>query len=1075
VCVVTGELYGWNNRGDAASAVLAIAQLMSKLGDTVTLLWVPARSELESHDYEIEKVRTSLFERYLIRLVVVSSSPQLFANLYRSDQASLAVYHHLQNNEYDAVYFALEGGLGHFTMTAKQTGMLRQRPALIVVAHEPLLWRCEANRQFVETKADIITDHMERTSVALCDHLVACTQDLIDWMKRDGWTLPESLSILPGMLPSVWRTSGRSAEKARKRTEPDEIVFIGGPDLRYGLNLFCDAVDSLARNLASAEITITMIGGFGLLAGEHTGGMVLRRARKWPFRLRILPRLSEEAAVEYLRSRNCLVVIPNLAAQIPQALAVCLDAQVPFIATNVGGTAEMILLEAASSVLCEPKAGALAAKIAAVIEAGPAAAVSASNNHEGKERLWKEAHAKYAHRVVQSEPKTKKSKQPLVSIVLAHYDRPHYLQQAVESVRGQDYPNIELLLVDDGSRMPESLRVLDELEPEFKKRNWRILREENRFLGAARNTAIRAARGERILFLDDDNALFPSAVSDLVQAMDWSGADICTTFAKLLHEPFVPADTSQGFIQYYPLGGPPDLAMFQDPYGDANALFRREVFDRIGYLNEQRGFSASDWEFFLRADLAGLKIAVVPEALYWYRSDPGSMHLSSNWYECRVPIIEVFRKHKFKGLKLFHDLAVSQNTEEKPVALWNLDFSPSNAILARLAGVDPLSDEACDILAEAAAAEGRADTAVMLLGQARRPDFKERLAARLSTHSFAERALTEIGADFFHEELIGHDALRRASVIGTTGGLRYTEKPAHIYVEARGENASIIVLPGICPKGTVAVTGWVFLDEVNSSPGDFLLTLTESSVDPIKAVYEQAKREGSSGWLRVSRARDPLAAEARLAAPSERSLSVVMATRSVTNGVKIIGAFSDLKIIRALGAEIMSRPRFSPPPQRLRARELDSAEFARAKLVTPYPSGLPLVLYPPKGEGLFLRPSAQGSVAAVISHSFPPLARKIIASVEIAHEDAGPFEFAIALAAVDQKVDWKRGEPTGVVAFSGWKRIEEKFKLQEVIVEIRERTKAHLSIYLAIRLPKGSRPSPANAFWRRIVFVWDDD
>src|SRR5262249_123826 len=138
-----------------------------------------------------------------------------------------------------------------------------------------------------------------------------------------------------------------------------------------------------------------------------------------------------------------------------------------------------------------------------------------------------------------------------------------------------------------------------------------------------------------------------------------------------------------------------------------------------------------------RADLAGLKIAIVPKALYWYRSDPRSMHLTSSWYENRVPIIDLFRKHQFRGLKLFHELAVSQNTEEKEMARWNLDFSPSNEIFSRLADLDPLSDEACDVLAEAAAVEGRADTAVMLLGQAKRPDFRQRLAHRLAIHSHA--------------------------------------------------------------------------------------------------------------------------------------------------------------------------------------------------------------------------------------------------------------------------------------------------------------------------------------------------
>ncbi|WP_245521510.1 hypothetical protein, partial [Mesorhizobium sp. M1D.F.Ca.ET.184.01.1.1] len=109
-----------------------------------------------------------------------------------------------------------------------------------------------------------------------------------------------------------------------------------------------------------------------------------------------------------------------------------------------------------------------------------------------------------------------------------------------------------------------------------------------------------------ILFLDDDNALLPNAVSTFVAGMQKSGADICTTFAKWLNEPFVPPDTKSGYMLYFPVGGPPDIALITNPYGDANAMVRRSVFSRIGFLVEEPGYAVHDWEFFARASLAGL-------------------------------------------------------------------------------------------------------------------------------------------------------------------------------------------------------------------------------------------------------------------------------------------------------------------------------------------------------------------------------------------------------------------------------------------------------------------------------------
>ena len=194
---------------------------------------------------------------------------------------------------------------------------------------------------------------------------------------------------------------------------------------------------------------------------------------------------------------------------------------------------------------------------------------------------------------------------------MAHYDRPHFLRQAVASVEQQDYDNIELIIVDDGSKNPESHAALDALQKRFNttRPGWKILREPNRYLGAARNAGIKVSRGERILFLDDDNALFRSAVSTFVDAMDASGSDICTTFSKLLYDPVIPQSEEQGLIQYFPLGGSLDLALLHNSLGDANAMIRRDVFDKIGLLVEDYGYAAQDWEIFTRALLDGLKLA----------------------------------------------------------------------------------------------------------------------------------------------------------------------------------------------------------------------------------------------------------------------------------------------------------------------------------------------------------------------------------------------------------------------------------------------------------------------------------
>ena len=119
---------------------------------------------------------------------------------------------------------------------------------------------------------------------------------------------------------------------------------------------------------------------------------------------------------------------------------------------------------------------------------------------------------------------------PLVSVCIPFHDRADFLAQALASLEAQDYPNLEVIVVDDGSTRREALDLLDEVEPGLEARGWRIIRQDNLYLGAARNTAVRNARGDYVLFLDDDDIARPQLLSTLVGVARRTGADILTTF-----------------------------------------------------------------------------------------------------------------------------------------------------------------------------------------------------------------------------------------------------------------------------------------------------------------------------------------------------------------------------------------------------------------------------------------------------------------------------------------------------------------------------------------------------------------
>jgi glycosyltransferase involved in cell wall biosynthesis len=105
------------------------------------------------------------------------------------------------------------------------------------------------------------------------------------------------------------------------------------------------------------------------------------------------------------------------------------------------------------------------------------------------------------------------NKKPLVSVIIPTYNHAHYLCEAVDSVLSQDYDDYEIIVVDDGST-DNTGQVLASYGSKV-----RCIYQRNQGLATARNTGIKAARGEYIALLDADDLYKPDYISTLTSIM----------------------------------------------------------------------------------------------------------------------------------------------------------------------------------------------------------------------------------------------------------------------------------------------------------------------------------------------------------------------------------------------------------------------------------------------------------------------------------------------------------------------------------------------------------------------------
>lgn len=203
----------------------------------------------------------------------------------------------------------------------------------------------------------------------------------------------------------------------------------------------------------------------------------------------------------------------------------------------------------------------------------------------------------------------------LVSVIVPVYGVGRYLRQCLDSVVGQTYGDLDVIVVDDGS-LDAGGAICDEYAARDKR--VRAYHTENRGLSAARNYGIARARGEYILLLDGDDWIEGSAVGVLVDAARAARADMvcCRRVVEWATGPEAPASADgtvvlegDAVLRGLLVGG-----RVSDQAWDK--LYRAELFEGVSY---PEGHVFEDISTTYRLVMRAGRVACVPDALYHYR------------------------------------------------------------------------------------------------------------------------------------------------------------------------------------------------------------------------------------------------------------------------------------------------------------------------------------------------------------------------------------------------------------------------------------------------------------------------
>lgn len=213
----------------------------------------------------------------------------------------------------------------------------------------------------------------------------------------------------------------------------------------------------------------------------------------------------------------------------------------------------------------------------------------------------------------------------LVSVIVPTFNRADLIRRCYDSVVAQEHRPLEFLVADDCSTdgtaaAMQQLPVREGVSVVY------LPQPINRGVSAARNAALRVARGEQIALLDSDDVWYPGHLAKLQAALESSGADLAYSRGDIRPGPEAPPSGRSSFGPTpYEEQNTPECLFYYNFILPSATLVRGGFFTQIGLFDEDPLMQhAEDWDMSLRAAAAGLKFAHVREATLCYTT-PGKV------------------------------------------------------------------------------------------------------------------------------------------------------------------------------------------------------------------------------------------------------------------------------------------------------------------------------------------------------------------------------------------------------------------------------------------------------------------
>ena len=211
---------------------------------------------------------------------------------------------------------------------------------------------------------------------------------------------------------------------------------------------------------------------------------------------------------------------------------------------------------------------------------------------------------------------------PQISVIVPFYNGEKYLNQCIDSILNQDYENLEIVLVNDGSKDNTATLLNEYLDKDSR---IKVIHQENKGVGTARNMALDCICGDYVCFIDQDDCISKNYISYFYNLIKKNNADISLTpnVNKFKNDiSFNAIDLSNDVVEIWD-GKKTAMQMlyYNLIIAPWNKMISRDLIEKNEIRFDKRYFGGEGFLFSLECFIKANRVAVGNNKVYNYRCD----------------------------------------------------------------------------------------------------------------------------------------------------------------------------------------------------------------------------------------------------------------------------------------------------------------------------------------------------------------------------------------------------------------------------------------------------------------------